>query len=52
MNNERGIAAIAMDLDDLPLPYKFDVIALSNISNTALLEHIERIGIDFYNKSD
>lgn len=32
-------------LDDLPLPYRFDVKALSAISHPALLAHIERVGI-------
>ena len=38
--------AIASELDALPLPYRFDVLALSAIRNPALREHIERVGID------
>jgi predicted nucleotidyltransferase len=48
IKDELQIAAIAMDLDDLPLPYKFDVVSFLDISNTALQEHIERVGVLFY----
>ncbi len=36
---------VASALDELPLPYRFDVKALSAISNPALLAHIERVGV-------
>lgn len=37
--------AIAEELDELPLPYRFDVQALSAIRYGPLREHIERIGV-------
>ncbi|MGK4566984.1 nucleotidyltransferase domain-containing protein [Flavobacterium sp. 3HN19-14] len=37
-------------LDDLLLPYKFDISIHHTISNAALLDHIERIGITLYHK--
>lgn len=37
--------SIAGDLEELPLPYRFDVVALSHITNVALREHIERVGV-------
>ena len=40
--------AIAADLDELPLPYHFDVQSLQNIVHPPLLEHIERVGICIY----
>ncbi|MBJ6726864.1 nucleotidyltransferase domain-containing protein [Geomesophilobacter sediminis] len=40
--------AIASELDELPLPYLFDVKALSAIRHRALLEHIERVGVRIY----
>jgi uncharacterized protein len=40
--------AIASELDELPLPYRFEVQALSLIENRALREHIERVGITIY----
>ncbi len=37
--------AIASELDELPLPYRFDVKALSTIQSPALREHIARVGV-------
>ena len=39
---------IASELDDLPLPLRFDVKALSAIRSQPLLEHIRRVGIRIY----
>lgn len=36
---------VASALEELPLAYRFDVKALSAVSNPALLAHIERVGI-------
>jgi len=36
--------AIASELDDLPLPYHFDVKALAAIRHQPLREHIARVG--------
>ena len=38
------IARIAAELDQLPLPYKFDVQAYDAIQHLPLKEHIDRIG--------
>lgn len=38
--------SIAGDLEELPLPYRFDVVALPHVANTALREHIERVGVE------
>lgn len=40
--------AIAGELDDLPLPYRFDVQALDRIACRPLREHIDRVGICIY----
>ena len=40
--------AIAAELDELPLPYKFEVQPLAHIQHQALLEHIRRVGIRLY----
>ena len=37
-------------LDDLLLPYKIDLSLFHQISNVALVEHIERVGKVFYKK--
>ena len=41
---------IENDLDDLLLPYKMDVSIHSHIENAELLDHINRVGIIFYEK--
>ena len=43
-----GAAAIATELEELPLPYRFDVHALAAITHAPLLEHIERVGQVIY----
>ena len=35
---------ISLDLDDLLLPYTFDLSVFSHISNPEFLDHIERVG--------
>jgi predicted nucleotidyltransferase len=42
------IEALAMELDELSLPYKFDVKSLVGIRNSALVDHIARVGVDIY----
>lgn len=41
---------IQSQLDDLLLPYKFDLSLKRSISNPDLLEHINRVGKIFYQK--
>jgi uncharacterized protein len=40
--------AIAADLDELPLPYHFEVQSLDYIKHRALREHIQRVGSVVY----
>ena len=40
--------SIAAELDELPLPYRFDVVAFDLIKLQPLREHIERVGIRLY----
>src|SRR5690606_25330131 len=42
---------IEVELDDLLLPYVFDVSVLAKIKNKDLVDHIERVGIPIYSKS-
>jgi predicted nucleotidyltransferase len=42
--------ALATELDELPLPYQFDVRAQTDIRSAALREHIERVGVVVYGK--
>ncbi|CAK0778360.1 hypothetical protein CCP2SC5_810008 [Azospirillaceae bacterium] len=43
-------AAIAEALEDLPLPYRFDVKAYDTLRYPPLLDHIERVGIVIYQR--
>jgi uncharacterized protein len=40
--------AIAAELDELPLPYRYDVKAFHLIKLRPLREHIQRVGITVY----
>lgn len=44
--------AIAAELDELPLPYQYDVQAFSLVKFLPLREHIERVGITVYSPGD
>ena len=41
---------INLDIDDLLLPYAFDLSIYNHITNSDLLAHIERVGKIFYKK--
>lgn len=42
---------IENELDDLMLPYKIDLSVYYNIDNQDLIDHINRVGVEFYSKS-
>ncbi len=44
------INSLLNELDDLLLPYTFDISIFKQISNADLVEHIGRIGSVFYEK--
>ncbi|MDR1453959.1 MAG: nucleotidyltransferase domain-containing protein [Candidatus Margulisbacteria bacterium] len=46
----QGSALIADDLNELPLPYKFDVLVYDQITNPDLRAHIDRVGKMLYIK--
>ena len=48
IENFLSIESLSMELDELPIPYRFDLQAMSTIKNHSLLEHIERVGIVIY----
>lgn len=50
INDELVAERIATELDELPLPYKFDIKAYNRIENSALREHIDRVGIVIYER--
>ncbi len=39
---------IRIELDDLLLPYSFDISNFNQISDSDLIDHVERVGIVFY----
>jgi predicted nucleotidyltransferase len=43
---------LEIELDDLLLPYKFDVTRYNLIDNSDLVEHINRVGKTIYKKED
>ena len=43
--------AIAAELDELPMPYQYDVQAFESISSSSLRDHILRVGIPLYPES-
>ncbi len=48
--NLQLINKIDLELDDLLLAYTFDLSIYNQIDNSDLLEHIKRVGKDFYVK--
>jgi predicted nucleotidyltransferase len=40
--------SIAAELDELPLPYRFEVQPLAHIRHRPLLDHILRVGVRIY----
>jgi len=44
------LSTIADELDQLPLPYQFDLSIFNNINSPDLVDHIERVGVLFYQK--
>ena len=38
------------ELDDLPLPYEFSLVLESQITDSEVLAHIDRVGVVFYEK--
>jgi len=46
--NLQQLNAIENELDDLLLPYEFDLSLRQQIDDPDLLEHIQRVGVVFY----
>lgn len=42
---------VSDELDDLLLPYKFDLSIFSTLQNQDIIDHIERVGVEFYNST-
>ena len=48
--NIQDINKIHLELDELYLPYSFDISIFEKLENIDLVEHINRIGITIYEK--
>ena len=48
--NLKTIYSIREEIDCLNLPYEFDLSIFNKINNPELLEHIQRVGIIFYQR--
>lgn len=46
--SDRELNALAGELEELPLPYKFDVIALNQVKLGALVKHVAEHGRLFW----
>lgn len=47
----RDINRISLDLDDLLLPYTFDISIYHHINNPDLIDHIHRVGKTLYQQN-
>ena len=41
---------LSTDIDDLLLPYQFDISIFHTLTNPDLIDHIQRVGITIYQK--
>lgn len=46
----RDISNIETELDELLLPYKFDLSIYHHLKDSDILDHIQKIGIIFYQR--
>ncbi|MBI2026902.1 MAG: nucleotidyltransferase domain-containing protein [Deltaproteobacteria bacterium] len=46
--NMSELLSVKEELDELQLPYKIDLCLMHEIDNENLVEHITRVGIEFY----
>ena len=47
---QQDLCRIALQIDDLLLPYEFDLSLYSKLTNEALIAHINRVGKTIYTK--
>jgi uncharacterized protein len=46
------LGSIAGDLDESDIPYQVDLSIFANIKNPSLVEHIQRVGKEFYKRAN
>ena len=50
--DHRMLGEIAGRLDDSPIPYQVDLSIRDHLDSPSLLEHIERVGVVFYQRDN
>lgn len=48
----KDLLKLKKDFNELNLPYKFDPVIYSKISESALKEHIDRVGVIFFTQKE
>jgi predicted nucleotidyltransferase len=46
------VESVISDLDEISCVYKFDVVAYGLVKNPEFRQHIERVGVSFYEKEN
>jgi predicted nucleotidyltransferase len=46
------LLSISSDLDDISIPYTIDLSIYEKLTDADLRDHIERVGIEFYRRSE
>ena len=46
----QDINRLLLEIDDLLLPYQVDLSAFQDIDNPALVDHIRRVGVEFWRR--
>ena len=49
--NDLELESLRLDLDELYIIYKLDLVEYDRISNLELKEHIDRVGVEIYNRN-
>ncbi|MBN1337935.1 MAG: nucleotidyltransferase domain-containing protein [Bacteroidales bacterium] len=50
--SERTIRHLKADFEDSSLPYKVDIVDINETIHPELKEHVQRVGVAFYKKSE
>lgn len=44
------LCKLSLDIDDLLLPYQFDISIFNTLKNSGLIDHIQRVGVTIYQR--
>lgn len=50
--SSKTVSKISIEIDDLMIPYIVDLGILANIKNQDLIDHINRVGVVFYERKE